>query len=174
MIRHFQKSATQHQQRIYTFACYLLRNREDAEEVTQDVLLRLWRNYRTLRDTALSAWLVRVTRNACLDVLRKRQRDRHRLAAGSDSEAFTHAVDTGPNPEAIAEASDFQQQVERALGELSEPHRTIVILREIQDLTYEQIAEALDLPLNTLKVYLHRGRKMLRDALREKIKHDEN
>ncbi len=62
--------------------------------------------------------------------------------------------------------------MQAALGEIREPYRSIVVLREIEDLKYEEIAAALELPLNTIKVYLHRGRRMLRQRLREFVKHE--
>ncbi len=74
-------------------------------------------------------------------------------------------------PAAVVENADFRSQLERAVGELAEPYRTIVILREIQDFRYEEICEALSLPLNTVKVYLHRARRKLREKLREFASH---
>ena len=65
------------------------------------------------------------------------------------------------------ETADFSDVLQQALEELTEPYRSIVILREVQQLKYEEISEALELPLNTIKVYLHRGRRKLRIALQE-------
>ena len=79
------------------------------------------------------------------------------------------AASGGPSPEELMEASEFQQQLEVALQALPEEHRTIVVLREIQGLKYGEIAGALGLPLNTVKVYLHRGRRALREQLRKSM-----
>ena len=82
---------------------------------------------------------------------------------------LSEAVAAEDDPVQQVESGEFRQQVEQALQQLSEPYRAIVIYREIQDMTYEEIAEITGLPLNTVKAYLHRGRKMLRTHLRERI-----
>lgn len=71
-MRRFRKICERHRDRIFTFACYYLGNREDAEDVTQEVLLRLWENWRSIEPEGLPAWITRVARNACLDALRRR------------------------------------------------------------------------------------------------------
>jgi RNA polymerase sigma-70 factor (ECF subfamily) len=170
MMRQFQKLVDEHRHRVHTFAHYYLRNREEAEDVTQDVFLRLWQNLQELDPEHVLAWLMRVTRNACHDVYRKRQTWRGLVQPDSGEAAEERLESWSPGPLADAEASDFQAKMEQALRKLEDPYRTILILREIQDLKYEQIAEMLHLPLNTVKVYLHRGRKRLREELHEVVK----
>ncbi|HTQ79314.1 MAG TPA: sigma-70 family RNA polymerase sigma factor, partial [Thermoanaerobaculia bacterium] len=72
-----------------------------------------------------------------------------------------------PDPAERAEAADFRRKLLGALGRLEEPYRSVLILREIQDLKYQEISEALNLPLNTVRVYIHRGRQRLREQLSE-------
>ena len=151
------------QHRIFGFAVYFLGDRREAEDVTQDVLLRLWQHRDTVDEDRLLAWLLRVTRNACVDTLRRRRARRQRITPGLDDGA--EPADAGPTPDACAEAADFAALLQNALTRLREPYRSIVILREVQELSYEEICGAMDLPLNTVKVYLHRGRKMLREQL---------
>jgi RNA polymerase sigma-70 factor (ECF subfamily) len=86
--------------------------------------------------------------------------------------AFQLATTAQPSPEQDLESQEFRSQLEAALLEIQEPHRSIIILREIQDMKYEQISETLGLPLNTVKVYLHRGRRQLRDVLRKRMPHE--
>ena len=166
-MRRFRRLCDQHLDRIYTFACYFLGNREDAEDVTQEVLIRLWERGREIEEADLPAWITRVTRNACIDALRRRPR-----AGSTGDDAFEHIASPAPGPDAEVEAAEFQQRLERALLRLPESHRAIVVLREIQGLKYEEIGEALRLPLNTVKVYLHRGRRELRELLRENQEND--
>ena len=152
--------------RVFGLAMRLLGDREDAADVTQDVLVRLWQRGGAVPPEQQTAWVLTVTRNACLDVLRKRQtRETYTPPAHDAAEAtsMTHG------PDVLAEASDFRARIERALAGLSEPYRSIVLLREVEDHTYEDIATAVGLPLNTVKVYLHRGRQRLRDALRHRL-----
>jgi RNA polymerase sigma-70 factor (ECF subfamily) len=75
-------------------------------------------------------------------------------------------VSEDANPESALVLSEAGRQVKRALDELAEPYKTVVVLREIQGMTYEKVSQALEMPLNTVKVYLHRGRRKLREALR--------
>ncbi len=166
----FEELVREHRDRVYTFALYSLRSREDAEDVTQEVLIRLWNHWRRLEGDYLKAWILRVTRNACIDAVRRRK-SRHRHEAVTDESVVETAKSTAPGPQSQAESAEFRQRLEAALSELPEPHRSIVMLREIQGLAYDEIAAAVDRPLNTVKVYLHRGRKMLREQLREEAAH---
>ncbi|MFQ5572007.1 MAG: RNA polymerase sigma factor [Rhodothermales bacterium] len=166
----FERYVRTYQHRVYGFAVYFLGDRDEAADVTQDVLLRLWQHRDTVEEERLLGWLLRVARNACVDVLRKRKARRHLMTPEGDN--VGQAAGSEPAPDACAEAVDFQQHLERALTQIAEPYRSIVILREVQELKYEEISGAMNLPLNTVKVYLHRGRKMLREQL-SKVMHRE-
>ncbi len=163
--RSYERSVRKYQHRIYGFAVYFLGDRVEAQDVTQDVLLRLWQHRDEIDEERVLGWLLRVTRNACVDALRKRKARRNVMT--SDTDAVGYAIGKGPTPDVCAEAADFQGHLGRALSRIAEPYRSIVILREVQELKYEEISGTLDLPLNTVKVYLHRGRKMLREQLSE-------
>ena len=167
MRQSFQRLCDEQRDRIYTFACYYLGNREDAEDATQDVLVRLWRNWQRLPAGQLPAWITRVTRNASLDALRRRGSYRSVVRQEGGEDEVARAAASGPDPAALTEAAEFRARLERALEKLPEAHRAVVVLREIQGLGYQEIAAALDLPLNTVKVYLHRGRRALREELRD-------
>lgn len=163
----FDSAVEQHQRRIFSFAYYLLHNREEAEDVTQEVLLRLFRHRRKVEPERMGAWLLRVTRNACYDLLRQR-RTRNRHTTEIDEEvALELPDDDTPSPEAQAGTAAFRRGLEEALRELSEPYRSVLILREIQGLKYREIADTLEMPLNTVRVNLHRGRRQLRERLHE-------
>ncbi len=144
----------------------MLGSREDAQDVTQDVLIRLWRSGDELDVERALPWLMRVTRNACVDALRHRKTVRAVVAVEADPDRVPHGEGS---PDEHLERADDLETVTAALEQLAEPYRSIVILREIQGMKYEEISGAMDLPLNTVKVYLHRGRKQLRDVLEEAI-----
>ena len=154
----FRRLCQEHRDRIYTFAFYYMGNREDAEDITQEVLFRLWHHGLRMDDNGVAA---RVARNACLDALRQRSRYRSVVSA-QDPEPVLQLI---PAVEAVD--VDLRRQLEAALTRLESPLREIVILREIQGLSYREISQSLKLPLNTVKVYLHRGRRRLRDLLQE-------
>ena len=161
----YERQVRQHQHRVYGLAVYLLGDREAAEDVTQEVWLRLWHHRHEVDEAHLPGWLLRVTRNACIDALRRRKA--YRAHVRTDSDGLLEAADPGRTPDDEAASALFRERLERALRQLKEPHRSIVILREIHDMKYEEISEALGLPLNTVKVYLHRARRTLRKLLSE-------
>lgn len=144
----------------------MLARREDAQDVTQDVLIRLWRRGDEVDAERMLPWLMRVTRNACIDRLRHRKMVHQVVAADAEPD---DVADDDASPIDRLELEDDRDVLEAALERISEPYRSIVILREIQEMKYEEISGAMDMPLNTVKVYLHRGRKMLRKQLTEVI-----
>jgi RNA polymerase sigma factor (sigma-70 family) len=169
----FRKLEEAYRDRIYTFALYSLRQREEAEDVTQDVLVKLWQ----LGDRAdvdnLGAWVMRVTRNAVIDVIRRRRTRTAVIADEMDFDLATHYTAAPSGSQGGVETREFREALEAALSELEEPYRSIVVMREIQDFRYQEICDALDIPLNTVKVYLHRGRRMLREALKGTYQRDD-
>ena len=166
----FEQQVRQYQDRVFGFAQYFLKNREAAQDVTQDVLIRFWEHHDEVDDDRTLGWLLRVTRNACIDELRKRKTRRNAITVNTDG--LDRASSPAPSPAADAAASDFRDHLEGALDEVDEPYRSVIILREIQNLKYREISEALDMPMNTVKVYVHRGRKKLRKQLAEVIEHE--
>jgi RNA polymerase sigma-70 factor (ECF subfamily) len=163
----FDHAVAAHQRKVFTFARYLLSDREEAEDVTQDVLIRLWRHLDRVEPDKVGGWLLRVTRNACYDKLRHR-RIRHRSSVGAAETPELEAVASrAPDPEILAGASQVGAALVAAIGALREPQRSAVILREIQGLSYREIADALEISVSTLRVTLHRGRRSLRSSLQE-------
>jgi RNA polymerase sigma-70 factor (ECF subfamily) len=160
-----------HRHRVYAFALRLTGCREDAADVTQEVLTRLWRHGDRVEEAQRTAWTLRVTRNAAFDLLRRRKTRAAHTVTHNDLPYAAPA--DGHAPDTLTEAADLRQHLQQALATLDEPYRSILVLREVEDLPYQTIADALDLPLNTLKVYLHRARRRLRDALRAAIPAEE-
>lgn len=170
MLEEFQALVEQHRDRVFTLSCYLLGDREEAADATQEVLLRLWRNMGRL-ESHTGAWVTRVTRNHCFDLLRKRRSQKNALGDEQEPEVFDVTAGADPSPERRAASSDLGRHLRRAIRDLGEPYRSVVILREVQEMKYKEISEALDMPINTVKVNIHRGRKMLRDRLKEVMGH---
>ena len=169
----FEAAAQQYQRRIFSFAHYLLSNREEAEDVTQEVLLRLWRHREGVDEERLGTWLLRVTRNACYDLLRRRKAAAaHGTEESLDADEAPELPSPDTGPETRAEASDFRRHLLRALQELREPYKSVVILREVQGLSQKEISQALHIPEVTVRVHLHRARLKLREQLREVYSHD--
>ena len=165
----FRKLAEEYRDRIYTFAYYSLQRREEAEDVTQEVLIKMWQHRENIDPNRMSAWVMRVTRNAVIDCARRRQTRSAVFADGVEVEIATNYVAAPSNTGTAVERRELRESLETALTTIEEPYRSIIVMREIQDMKYAEIVDALEMPLNTVKVYLHRGRKMLRDALRGKV-----
>ncbi len=152
-----------HQHRVYGLAQHLTGDAEAAADVAQEAFIRLWTHRDTVEEARAGAWLLRVTRNLAIDHLRARKR------AACVPEAEPDATPAlGPLPDEVTETRADVAQIHAALGTLREPFRSLLVLREMQDLSYEEIGQVLDLPLTSVKVYLHRARKMLRAAYLDK------
>ena len=166
----FNTRVRMHRDRIFGLAFHMLGNEAEAADVTQDVFIRLWKHHERLEEDLILGWLLRVARNACIDAMRRRKT--RRTLFGADPELMERVEGTDQSPEQSASAALFRERLDEALECLGEPHRSIVVLREIHECKYEEISETLDLPLNTVKVYLHRARKALRKELGEVMRHD--
>ena len=162
-----ERTVEMHKDRVFRFAYCFLGDRAEAEDVTQEVLVRLWRSHAKVDGSRLGAWLMRVTRNLCIDAVRARTRERALMAGERALRAIEASPAAARQPESAVELSELAERVKRALEVLAEPYRTVVVLREIQGMSYDELSEALGMPLNTIKVYLHRARRRLRDELRE-------
>jgi len=169
-VNEFERQVHKYQDRIYGFACKFLKDDAAAKDVTQDVLIKYWEHYDDIDQDRALAWLMRVTRNACIDVYRKRKTKRKNVTVNSEN--LDRAESVQPSPHAETENADFEDHLNDALDRIDEPYRSVIVLREVQDLKYKEIADALDMPINTVKVYIHRGRKKLRKQLAEVLDHE--
>jgi RNA polymerase sigma-70 factor (ECF subfamily) len=146
---------------IYTVAFRLTGNRDDAQDLVQEVLVRVRRGLRTYRPGSLRAWLSRITTNAFLDEARRRTR-RPTTALPDDPDAVVPAA---PDAATASEASALPDHVQAALGRLPTEFRLPVVLADVAGLSYAEIAEELGIPVGTVRSRIHRGRLALREAL---------
>jgi RNA polymerase sigma-70 factor (ECF subfamily) len=170
----FRATLELYRNRVFTLAFYQLGGNEEAEDATQEVFVRLWRNWNEVsaRDSP-GPWLIRVTRNHCIDLLRKRNRRRGAILEGVDEETIEAAPSGDAGPRAALETERTRERLEAAIQELDEPFRSVVVLREIEEWSYNEIAEGLETSLDQVKVNLHRARKKLREKFLEREKvHD--
>ena len=149
-----------HSDDIYRFAHSLLANRADAEDATQEVLLRLWNHLPKMYPFNLRAWLLQTTRYYCLDQIRRRT---SRVAPMlMDQEILNEQPDElAVNPSVAADSSFRLEQARSVLLKLPENLRSVFVLYEVNGLRYREIAEVLGMPINSVKVYLSRGRERL-------------
>jgi RNA polymerase sigma-70 factor (ECF subfamily) len=150
-----------HERRVYNLALRMTGREDDARDATQDALLTVLRKLSSFRgEAAFTTWLHRVTVNACYDLLRKRQRS-PLLERGDDD---LPAVEPPPAAD-HADSSDLSIDVQRALNEVPEDFRVVMILHDVHDLPHEEVADILRIPIGTVKSRLHRGRIALARAL---------
>lgn len=154
-----------HADLAYRVALRVTGTTEDAADATQAALVSLWRHGDQVPEERQRAWVSRVARNAALDLVRRRSVRPQPLATETDLEPAC----SSPLPDALAEAGDLRRELEAALATLGEPFRSLVVLRDIEGLSYDEIVDALALPLSTVKVYLHRARTRLRAALQTSV-----
>lgn len=152
----------QHSDRVYRLALRLTGNRHDAEDLTQEVFVRVFRSLHTYTPGTFEGWLHRITTNLFLDQARRKQRIR--FDALSDERA-ARLASTAAAPEAAYADRTFDDDVEAALAALPPDFRAAVVLCDIEGLSYEEIAEILGAKLGTVRSRIHRGRAMLRTAL---------
>jgi RNA polymerase sigma-70 factor (ECF subfamily) len=152
----------QHSARVYRLAYRLTGNVHDAEDLTHDVFLRVFRSLHSYTPGTFEGWLHRITTNVFLDKMRRKQRIR--FDALTD-ESAARLPSRGPGPEQAYHDSHFDDDVQRALDALSPDFRAAVVLCDIEGLSYEEIAATLGVKLGTVRSRIHRGRAQLREAL---------
>jgi RNA polymerase sigma-70 factor (ECF subfamily) len=152
-----------YQDRIYRFLLRLTHSPDDARELTQETFLHAYQALpRWTPQARLSTWLFRIARNLAFDWLRRGKRVEF-VPLNEDEDA--HCPDPAPGPDAVLETAQRYQGLEAALARLPAEHREILLLREIEEMSYEDIAAVLDLNLGTVKSRLARARAALLDKL---------
>jgi RNA polymerase sigma-70 factor (ECF subfamily) len=153
--------ARRYGRKIYNFAYRLTGNPDDAADLVQEVLLRVRKGLQGYTPGSFEGWLWRITRNAFLDGIRKKQR-RPTTSLPDDDRAVLGA---SPSPDEVLASIRLSDDVQTALLKLPIEFREAVVLCDVVGLTYEEIAEAVEVPVGTVRSRIHRGRKMLRELL---------
>lgn len=151
----------QHSDRVYRLAFRLTGNQHDAEDLTQEVFVRVFKSLHTYTPGTFEGWLHRITTNLFLDQVRRKQRIRFE----SLGEDVARIASTARSGEALATDGMFDSDVEGALAALPPDFRVAVVLCDIEGLSYEEISEILNVKMGTVRSRIHRGRAMLRSSL---------
>lgn len=164
----FEEIVTAYERRVYLLAFRSCGNEQDARDVSQEVFLRVYRSIDGFRgESRLSTWIYRITMNICIDFARRQSTAPQTTALEGEEERGIAFPDSNPahQPEAMADASVLREEIQVALEALSQEHRTIVLLRDVYGLRYDEIAEQLQITEGTVKSRLARARKNLREIL---------
>ena len=163
----FETLVTKYEGRVFGCASRMLASGEDAKDAVQDTFLKVYKSLNNFRgESKFSTWLYRITNNVCLDYLRKRDRYLQSLNAdfgAEDGDAMETDIPSGINVEAAVEDGEFSGLVRKAVNKLPEQHRIMIILRDMQDLSYTEISKLLGITEGTVKSRINRARKNLRD-----------
>jgi RNA polymerase sigma-70 factor (ECF subfamily) len=151
----------EHSARVYRLAYRLSGNAQDAEDLTQETFVRVFRSLASYSPGTFEGWLHRITTNLFLDMVRRRQKIRFD-ALPEDTERL---AGSSPSPEQVYADTHLDPQVQAALDALSPEFRVAVVLCDIEGLTYEEIAATLGIKLGTVRSRIHRGRLQMREAL---------
>lgn len=169
-IEAFEMLMEKYQKKVFNIALKLLGNHDDANEVTQEVFIRIFKSMGSFKgESQISTWIYRIATNACLDELRKRK---NKWIMSLDEEYhkengdyIIQVEDDKPTPDVLLEQKTLKSAVNNAIAKLSEKYKLIIVLRDIQGFSYEEISDIVKTPVGTVKSRINRARLQLKEIL---------
>lgn len=162
----YRELVERYQAQVYHLALRMVRRAEDAEDLTQETFVRMFRALSRYDPTRpFAAWLFTIASRLCIDHIRRRKVGTMSLTRrewDSEEEYELELEDPGPGPEEVTSRNEEERRTADLIDSLPAHYRIVVVLRHQQDLSYEEIAEALQLPLGTVKARIHRARALLK------------
>ncbi len=168
----FEELVSLYAKKIYNYCYRMTDSREDAEDLAQEVFIKVYRNLKSFKgDSRFSTWIYRIAYNTCVDRYRKgRKLDTVSLNPGKNEDSVEiELVSSDPLPEEEVIKRERYRKLQACIAGLKPEYKTVIILRDIQNYSYEEIAEILQVPLGTVKSHISRARAALCDALREML-----
>jgi RNA polymerase sigma-70 factor (ECF subfamily) len=160
--------------RVYNVTYRMLGNREEAEDVSQEVFITIFKSIDSFRgDSKFSTWLYRIAVNHCKNRIKYLSRRHDRDQSEYDEEvmgdeaAGAATPNPAPRPDKQLEGVELEQIMQRCIAQLEEEHRVVIVLRDVEDLSYEEICAITNLPTGTVKSRLHRARLVLKKMMLE-------
>lgn len=166
----FEGLVVRHQHRVYAFCLRLLGDPAEAEDVAQDVFLTVYKNAESFRgESAFTTWLLRIAKNQSLNRIKYLERRGRSMRRSIDelSDERMLGIEDGAErrPDVLIEGDQTVAIVQQAIAALGEEHRVVLVLRDVEDLSYEEISQITGLPIGTVKSRIHRGRSALASRL---------
>lgn len=161
----------QYQAKVYNIATGMLSDPEDALDASQEVFINVFKSIGSFKeDSALSTWIYRICANVCKDFLRKRMRRLTvvSLDSGDEEDEPLEIADDTKSPEQLSQQSELQRLVRETMDSLSPEYKEVLLLCDIEGLSYEEIAQVLKCPIGTVRSRLNRARQALRKKISEK------
>jgi len=171
----YRELLSRYQRPVFSLVYRMVRDRELAEEISQEAFVRAFEQlHRYDPHYRFSSWIFKIAHNLVIDHSRKKRIDTVSLDGSMHATTVAEAestrislLSTDPLPDQLLEAKELGATIERAIANLRSEYRSAVVLRHVEDRSYEEIAAIMDLPLGTIKTYLHRARAELRESLRQ-------
>ncbi len=157
----------QHKNKIFNYSLYMVHNQMDAEDITQEVMIRIWQNINKFNFLAARAWIMRTTHNLCIDYLR-RQKNKYQKEISIDDNLSERIEDkrNAVMPDEVLNQSLLDKNIKRAVENLQEKLKSPFVLYELQGFKYKEISKILDMTLSSVKVNILRARKQLQKELK--------
>jgi RNA polymerase sigma-70 factor, ECF subfamily len=166
----FKSLINQHKNRVYNYSFYMLGNRFDADDITQEVLIRTWKNMDKFNYNSAKAWMMTTAHNLCIDYLRKNKKSNRRTKEIDEVLEEKLPDRTGnSSPDGIVHEKILDQKLKDIINCLPESVKSPFILYQFEGLKYKEISQVLNIPLNSVRVYILRARKKLQEELKEFI-----
>jgi len=172
----FEELVARHRDKIFARAYSMMRNEEEAVDLSQEAWVKGWQRLRQFQgESGFGTWMTRIVINLCLDQLRKQKRQRTESIEAMDEESGgveRHMPVVTVNPTAGLERAELRQRIDRALGQLSYEHRTVLVLHEFEEMEYKQIAKTMGCSIGTVMSRLFYARRKLAALLADLKKQD--
>jgi RNA polymerase sigma-70 factor, ECF subfamily len=177
----FKELVERYQRKVYSICYGMLKEREACLDVSQEVFIKVYRYLEKFnRESSFYTWLYRITVNMCIDYIRKNSKvqrveyDDQLAHDGSEIEGEEHILPStlGIHPDKVYGRKELRKKMAEALETLSEKHRTILVLREVEGLSYEEMADVLNVSKGTVMSRLYHARRYFQDAIKEYLKED--
>ena|ERR1043166_5508717 len=161
----FEELVARHRDKIYARAFSMMRNEEEAIDLSQEAWVKAWQRLAQFHgESSFTTWMTRIVINLCLDALRKQKRHRTESIEGMDDESGGVERQMAPvtvNPTERLERGELRQRIDRALGQLSYEHRTVLVLHEFEEMEYKEIARTMGCSIGTVMSRLFYARRKL-------------
>ncbi len=173
-IKSFEALVAAYERKAYNIALRIMGNEEDAKDMTQEALIRIYKSISSFKEqSAFSTWMYRIVTNVCLDEVRRRKNNKTVSVDGGfeteDGEIKLELKSDTETPEEMYQRKENKEIIIKAINELTEEYKSVIVLRDIQGFSYEEISEILSCSIGTVKSRINRARNLLKDKLRLRL-----
>ena len=170
-IKAFEKLIEDHQKKVFNIALRMIGDYDEASELAQEAFLKAYKSIKSFKgDSLFSTWIYKITTNVCLDEIRRKRKKLISLDEDieHDGSEFKRQIkDHSPGPESLAENNELKRMVKESINLLPEDYKIVIVLRDIQGFSYEEISRIIKCPIGTVKSRINRARRALKKILQK-------